>query len=172
MNDKLGKGKHIQHHRNYFLTDIPLDRAKEIQAKMLRDIVSQDIEARFSSPIYNTAAMDGIAITSSTSVGASESIPIILNSVGQYEWVDTGDALPDWADSVVMIEDVEEVEDGKILLRSPVGPYQHVRREAEDFAAPELLLHAGSKITPRDLACLGASGIGDVPVTTMPKTGH
>ena len=102
MNDKLGKGKHTQHHRNYFLTDIPLDRAKEIQAKMLRDIgfadrkstesvpldlasgriVSQDIEARFSSPIYNTAAMDGIAITSSTSVGASESIPIILNSVG------------------------------------------------------------------------------------------
>ena len=189
MNDKLGKGKHTQHHRNYFLTDIPLDRAKEIQAKLLRDIgfadrkrtesvpldlasgriVSQDIEARFSSPIYNTAAMDGIAITSSTSIGASESIPIILNSVGQYEWVDTGDALPDWADSVVMIEDVEEVEGGKILLRSPVGPYQHVRREAEDFAAPELLLHAGSKITPRDLACLGASGIGDVPVTTMPK---
>lgn len=38
MNDKLGKGKHTQHHRNYFLTDIPLDRAKEIQAKLLRDI--------------------------------------------------------------------------------------------------------------------------------------
>lgn len=189
MSEGLGKGKHAQHSRNYFLSDIPLKRAQEIQVTMLKDIgfvdrrrtemvpldlasgriVSRNIEARFSSPIYNTAAMDGIAITSSISVGASESIPITLHSIGQYEWVDTGDALPDWADSVVMIEDIEEVEGGEILLRSPVGPYQHVRREAEDFAAPELLLHAGSKITARDLACLGASGIGQVPVTTMPR---
>ena len=113
--------------------------------------------------------MDGVAINSLLSVGATESIPVILKSCGQYEWVDTGDALPDWTDSVVMVEDVEEIEDGNILLRSPVGPYQHVRREAEDFAAPELLLHAGSKISPRDLAWLGASGIGEIPVIRRPK---
>ena len=189
MSESSGNHKHNQNPRNYFLSDIPLPRAINIQENMLKEIgfsdrkntemvplnsasgriVSQDIEARFSSPIYNTAAMDGVAINSLLSVGATESIPVILKSCGQYEWVDTGDALPDWTDSVVMVEDVEEIEDGNILLRSPVGPYQHVRREAEDFAAPELLLHAGSKISPRDLACLGASGIGEIPVIRRPK---
>ena len=51
MNDKLGKGKHTQHHRNYFLTDIPLDRAKEIQAKMLRDIGFADRKSTESVPL-------------------------------------------------------------------------------------------------------------------------
>ena len=77
--------------------------------------------------------------------------------------------MPSIYDAAVMIENVERVDSESVLLRSPVAPYQHVRKIAEDIAAPEQLISRGSIIRPIDLAPLGAAGIAEVEVAVKPK---
>ena len=175
--------------RDYFLSDIPLDKAQQIF--MARDVtlggdsgnfierikihdsvnrvLSENVFAEFSSPSVNTAAMDGISIHSSHSVGANETNPMILDLHKTFHWVDTGDPIPEGCDAVIMIEEVSIVTRDKVSIMSPIAPYEHVRRLAEDIAAPELLLPIGSTIRPLDLACFAASGIADVAVSLKPK---
>jgi len=68
--------------------------------------------ARESVPHYHGAAMDGIALRAADTAGASEASPVALEhgtpatSARPFSWVDTGNALPAWADAVVMIERV------------------------------------------------------------------
>ena len=132
-------------------------------------IVSETIYAKLSSPLANTAAMDGIAVKSSLTVGATESAPVTLVFGRDFKWIDTGDVIPDGTDSVVMVEEVGRLEDGDVLLRSSAPPYQHVRRIAEDIASPEVLMQKGSEIRILDIAALASGGYGEVLVRNKPK---
>ncbi len=126
--------------RKVYLEDIPLDAAwrrfttalesadlwrpfhgEEIPvADALGRVTAQPIWARVSSPAYHAAAMDGYAVRSEDTIGATETAPVRLaiavggdSSVGgdsrrrlQAQYVDTGDPLPAWADAVIPIEHV------------------------------------------------------------------
>ncbi|SVB51582.1 uncharacterized protein METZ01_LOCUS204436, partial [marine metagenome] len=160
--------------RNYFLKDIPLQIAHDKYQEHLLDIgpiskrdteiisirdsvgrvSTQPVFAKISSPNVTTSAMDGVAIRYESSLGATETRPIKLMEGSAFRWVDTGDPVPEGFDSVVMIEDLEKYSATEILIRNPVAPYQHVRKIAEDIAAPELLLQQGAIIRSLDLACL------------------
>lgn len=75
-------------------------------------VTAEAIFAVRSVPHYHGAAMDGIAVRAEDTFGASEGHPITLrygtpDSVDRpFVYVDTGNALPDWANAVVMIERV------------------------------------------------------------------
>ena len=58
-----------------------------------------------SSPPFDAAGMDGIAVRAADTLGASETTPEWL-SPGAYDVVDTGDPMPDGRDAVVMREHV------------------------------------------------------------------
>nr|MCS5642385.1 molybdopterin biosynthesis protein [Dehalococcoidia bacterium] len=123
--------KSIPNEREYYLADIPLKEAIDkfddalhrhhrknsmesehvSLSKSVGRVVSKTIYAKLSSPLANTAAMDGIAVKSSLTVGATESAPVTLIAGRDFQWVDTGDAMPDGVDSVVMVEDVGKLED-------------------------------------------------------------
>lgn len=174
--------------RNYFLDDIPLMDAKERFERHVGAIgVSDDlitefvplresvgrvsanaIFAKISSPHVTTSAMDGIAIRFEASLGATETRPLKLTE-SDFEWVDTGDPIPTGFDSVVMIEDIQKLSDNEVVIRNPVAPYQHIRKIAEDIAAPELLVRGGVVITALDLACLGAAGLSEIEVNREPR---
>ena len=174
--------------RNYFLDDIPLTDAKErferhvsilgvsddpiTECVPLREsvgrVAANAIFAKISSPHVTTSAMDGIAIRFEASVGATETRPLKLRDV-DFGWVDTGDPIPAGFDAVVMIEDIEKLSDSEVLIRNPVAPYQHIRKIAEDIAAPELLVREGVVITALDLACLGAAGLSEIEVNREPR---
>ena len=175
--------------RNYFLKDIPLQAAQDKYNNHLNEIKftdarttervaindsvgrvsSESVFAKISSPHVTTSAMDGIAIKYGSSIGATETRPITLYEGSDFVWVDTGDPIPDGFDSVIMIEDLERSTGNEVVIRSPVAPYQHVRKIAEDIAAPELLIQKGAVIRSLDLACLGASGLSEVEVISHPK---
>ena len=131
-------------------------------------ILTNPVFANLSAPFVTTSAMDGIALKASLTFGINETNPKILND-DEFEWIDTGEPLPSKYDAVVMIENVERNKSGAVLLRSPVAPYQHVRKIAEDIAAPELLLGGGAKIRSLDLASLGAAGVAEVEVAVKPR---
>ena len=131
-------------------------------------ILTSSVFANLSAPFITTSAMDGIALKASDTYGVSETNPKVLMP-DDFEWINTGQPLPSIYDAVVMIENVERVDSESVLLRSPVAPYQHVRKIAEDIAAPEQLISRGSIIRPIDLAPLGAAGIAEVEVAVKPK---
>jgi putative molybdopterin biosynthesis protein len=110
-----------------------------------------------SSPPFDAAGMDGIAVTAADTVGASETTPAWLAS-GDYDVVDTGDPMPDGRDAVVMREHVHYDDEGRAELRAAVPPYQHVRSIGEDVAAGELLLPEGHRLRAADLAVMAAAG--------------
>ena len=110
-----------------------------------------------SSPPFDAAGMDGIAVTAADVVRASETTPVWLDADG-YDVVDTGDPMPDGRDAVVMREHVHYDGDGRAELRAAVPPYQHVRSIGEDVAAGELLLPEGHRLRAADLAAMAAAG--------------
>src|SRR5690349_7170291 len=110
-----------------------------------------------SSPPFDAAGMDGIAVRAADTLGASETTPEWL-SPGAYDVVDTGDPMPDGRDAVVMREHVHYDAAGRAELRAAVPPYQHVRSIGEDVSAGELLLPEGHRLRAVDLAAAAAAG--------------
>src|SRR5215208_3410824 len=146
---------------------LPLDQA-------VGRVTAEPVWARTSSPPFDAAAMDGIAVRAAETVGASETTPVRLDA-DAFEVVDTGDPIPGDFDAVVMREDVH-IEGHAVELRAAAAPYQHVRSIGEDVSATELLLPAGHRLRPVDVAAAGAAGATGLlvrrrPVVTVIPTG-
>ncbi|MGH3758056.1 molybdopterin biosynthesis protein [Actinophytocola sp.] len=128
-------------------------------------VSAEPVWARRSSPAFDSAGMDGIAVRAADTVGASETTPVLL---ADFEVVDTGDPLPAGYDAVVMREQVHRTGDGKAELRAAVPPYQHVRSIGEDISAAELLLPEGHRLRPVDAAACAAAGVTELAVRRAP----
>jgi len=174
---------------------IPLDE------NALGRVVAESIWAKVSSPHYHASAMDGFAVRAEDTNGAQPSSPIQLSvisgqssvignlvnsnsvishqsSVAQY--VDTGDPLPDWANAVIPIENVESLDESgqitsairqpaAIRIRAAVAPWSHVRPLGEDIVATQLVLPAGHILRPVDLGAIAASGHQEILVARKPR---
>ncbi len=132
-------------------------------------VLAEAVYARVSAPHYHAAAMDGYAVTASSSFGASEARPLRL-AVGREAFpVDTGDPLPPGADAVIMIEDVRPVPPSEIEIAAAVAPWQHVRSLGEDIVATEFVLPANHTLRAVDVGALLAAGVREVPVRRRPR---
>ena len=120
-------------------------------------VTAAPIWAVRSSPPFDAAGMDGIAVRSAGTHGASETTPVWL-AADEYDVVDTGDPMPDGRDAVVMREHVHYDSAGRAELRAAVPPYQHVRSIGEDVSAGELLLPEGHRLRAADLAAAASAG--------------
>ena len=136
-------------------------------------VTAEAVWARRSSPPFDAAAMDGIAVRAADTVGAAETAPVVLGA-DDYEVVDTGDPMPPGRDAVVMREQVHwlgaggEDDPADVELRAAAAPYQHVRSIGEDVSAAELLLPAGHRLRPVDVAASGAAGMTELAVRRAP----
>ena len=161
-----------------FLSDIPaaealaawlagvsrVDAVDVALADALGRVTAAPVWALRSSPAYDAAAMDGIAVRAADTVGATETV---ARSLARYAIVDTGDALPEGCDAVVMREHVHWA-DGVPEVRAAAAPWQHVRTIGEDVSATELLLPEGHRLRPVDLAAAGAAGHTALAVRRAP----
>jgi putative molybdopterin biosynthesis protein len=124
-------------------------------------VTARAVMAARSSPSFDAAAMDGIAVAALATSGA----PVIL-SVDAFRPVDTGDPLPQGTDAVVRREDV--VLAAEATVGHPVAPYTNVRQVGEDVAAGDLLLQAGRHLRPADLAVAASAGEATIAVRRRP----
>jgi len=141
---------------------IPVDMA-------LGRITAEPVFARLSSPFYNAAAMDGIAVHFQDTTGASETNPVRLRRKDQFQWVNTGNLLPESFDAVIMVEDVQPIDDNTVEIIAPVTPWKHVRTIGEDIVTTELILPDGHKIRPIDLGAMLATGLTEIKVRKTPS---
>jgi putative molybdopterin biosynthesis protein len=156
-----------------FLSTINFKRETEMVAPWdgLDRVTGELILANFSSPNYNAAAMDGIAVLSKKTLTAREGTPLILTEGADFIYVNTGNPLPKEYDAVIMIEDVVEMGKGEVEIISPAKPWQHVRPVGEDIIKGEPVLFANHKIRPLDIGALLSAGIMEIPVYRKPKVG-
>ncbi|OJY38393.1 molybdopterin biosynthesis protein [Pseudonocardia sp. 73-21] len=129
-------------------------------------VTAEPVWALRSSPAFDSAGMDGIAVRAADTVGAAETTPVLL---AEFEVVDTGDPLPAGYDAVVMREHVHRTGDGKAEVAAAVPPYQHVRSIGEDISATELLLPEAHRLRPVDVAACAAAGAVELVVRRRPR---
>lgn len=152
------------------------------------------VAARWPSPRSDCAAMDGIAVRaadltaaplvsmssgSASDAGAGDGA--VRLAAGMFEWIDTGDPMPASADTVVVRERLLPQPDGSVIItavtsgetgsgqrtgHAPRG--QNVRAAGEDFAAGEVLVPAGRRLRPGELAAAAAGGHATVTVARRP----
>lgn len=184
-----------------YLHDIPLDQARERFQQALEEaglwgvleveeipltenaagrVLAEPLWARLSSPHYHASAMDGFALRAEATRGAMPSTPVTLDLGSEAAYVDTGDPLPDWANAVVPIENVEPLDAAggisddprapvAIRLRAALTPWSHVRAMGEDIVATQLVLPAGQVLRPVDLGAAAASGHVLLHVSRAPR---
>jgi putative molybdopterin biosynthesis protein len=141
-------------------------------------ITAEPVFAKISSPHYHASAMDGICVRAEDTFGATEFVGKKLNLTNTdtpgpaaFKYVDTGNALPAWANAVIMIEKVHQIDDHTIEIFESVAPWNHVRLVGEDVVATELLLPRSHRLRPYDLGALLAAGHTTVRVKARPKVG-
>ncbi len=134
-------------------------------------VTAAPVFARFSSPSFHSAAMDGIAVLARETFSASDQAPLTLSlEAGQAVMINTGHPMPQDKDAVIMIEDIVMAEDGNTtVIRKPAYPWQHVRKVGEDIVASELLFPTGHQIVPADMAALITAGCSQISVRCRPK---
>lgn len=157
-----------------WLTSCPM---QEIQiAAALGRIIAQPVMSRRSVPHYAGSAMDGFAVRAADTRQATQQQPIFLTVVstgadcreGQAVPVDTGDALPAGADSVIMLEHVT-VNADRLEVGAPARAGQHVRQIGEDIETGMILLPAGTLVGPAEIAAAMAAGADRVTVMARPR---
>jgi putative molybdopterin biosynthesis protein len=165
--------------REFFLeridaTRIPTETLPVEEA--LNRITAEPVFAKLSSPHYHGSAMDGICVRAEDTFGATEFSSKRLNLVteearqdGAFAFVDTGNALPAWANAVVMIEKVHQLDNRNVEIFEAAAPWQNVRLVGEDIVATELLLPRLHRLRPYDLGALLASGHTTVNCKTKPR---
>ncbi|HRQ25207.1 MAG TPA: molybdopterin-binding protein, partial [Anaerolineales bacterium] len=165
--------------RTLGVEEIPLDE------NALGRVTAEPVWAEISSPHYHASAMDGFAVRAEETSGAQPSSPVQLSVISdqpsvQAQYVDTGDPLPEWANAVIPIENVESLDENggitsairqpaSIRIRASVAPWAHVRPLGEDIVATQLVLPAGHVLKPVDLGAIAAAGHQTVRVARKPK---
>lgn len=154
--------------------NLPLDD------RLLGRVLGETVWAKISSPHYHASAMDGFAVDSASTHGATQTKPISLQYQINTIYLDTGDPLPDWADAVIPIENVESLaetgdmaQDSRhpdlIRIRASVSPWTHVREMGEDMVATQLVLPEGAVLRPVDLGAAAGCGYDSLRVVRKPK---
>ena len=134
-------------------------------------VTAAAVRARWAAPRNDCAAMDGIAIKASSAPGPADAAGRWQLPGGAFTRIDTGDLLPPGMDTVVERERVQLGAGGGVWITGPAPPGQHVRARGEDFRAGQLLLPAGHRLRPPDLAAAAAAGHATLEVARQPVVG-
>jgi molybdopterin molybdotransferase len=146
-------------------------------------ILSQDLFSNMDLPEFNRATMDGYAVKAQSTFGASEAMPAlfaIIGAVGMGEvptvsvgpgeavHIATGGMLPSGADSVVMVEHTQRLDEQSLEVFKSAAPLQNVMEIGEDLKKGERILPKGIVIRPQEMGVLAALGRSEVPVYKRP----
>jgi len=144
--------------------------AEEIRTEeSLGRVTAEPVFSRISVPTYHSAAMDGIAVKAEETYGTTERIPKTLKVGGEALWINTGQALPEGFNAVIMVEKLHQLDQGHLEIRAPAYPWQNIRKVGEDIVATQLLLPQNHRIRPFDAGAMVAAGVLSLKVWKKPK---
>ena len=155
-----------------YLEKISLSESEEINAEDAAGrITAEAVYAKTCDPVYNAAAMDGIAVFADNTRKASDKNPLTLKEGADFLYVNTGNPVPSGFDSVIMIEDVIKRGGNTVQIVAPSYPWQHVRVVGESVVATEMILPSFRKIRAMDIGAVLAGGNDKIKVIKKPRVG-
>jgi len=148
-------------------------------------VLAQNIFATFPSPLFDNSAMDGFAVRSVDTQGASSQNPVQLTlagissagqpsdaKLGKGECIQcmTGAKIPEGADAIIMVEDSSGFSDAKtVQIMFETFPGKHIRNKGEEIKESEILIQKGTLITPSEVGTCATFGYGNLSVSKKPK---
>lgn len=166
---------------------IVLDNVSTLPVKMvdIRDAVgfclAEDIESDIDMPPFDKSAMDGYAVIAEDSATGTElevvenitagTMPVNTVGKGQSSKIMTGASVPPGADSVIKVEDTEELDGGRITLKKRVKKGENICKKGEDFKAWQVVLEKGKTLRPQEIGVLAMVGVKKVKVFSAPRVG-
>lgn len=147
-------------------------------------ILGEDIVSQIDVPEFNRSTVDGYAIKSKESHGASESMPSLFNIIGEVHmgeiskyniksgeavYVPTGGMVPEGADGMVMIENTEKLDESTLMVYKSISFNENMILKGDDIKIGEIALKRGRRITPEAIGVLAALGISQVKVYKKPR---
>ncbi len=145
-------------------------------------VVAADVVSSMDVPPVDRAAMDGYAVRSEETTGATEANPVVLRCVevlqaatvaikgvdrGGCIQVATGSTLPRDANAVVMVERTRRRGDSVEVL-APVEPGRNVAPLGQDIRRGDVVVAAGTVLAPAHLGALAGVGLSAVAVHRKP----
>ena len=154
-------------------------------------VLSKDILSPEDLPGFSRSTVDGFAVRSSDTFGATEGLPAYLSVIteipmgvapgvvlvkGECAKIATGGMLPDGADAVVMLEYTQQPDREMTEILRPVSPGENVIQAGEDAKKGEQVLKSGHQLRPQDVGALAGLGITHIwtyekPVVSIISTG-
>ncbi|MBG0507660.1 molybdopterin molybdotransferase MoeA [Agrobacterium sp. MOPV5] len=143
-------------------------------------VLSADLTARLTQPPFDASAMDGYALRSAdaaeigsvlTVIGQAAAGHAFTGTVGEGQAVRifTGAPVPQGADTILIQEDAEVLEGGKIRTAFDVTAGRHIRPRGQDFTEGEAALTAGRELGFTDLTLAAAMNHAALTVYRRPR---
>ena len=142
-------------------------------------VLAEDIASSEYVPDFDRSTVDGYAVRAKSTFGCTEAIPAILPLQGEILMgacagfvlgaencaaVPTGGAVPQGADSVVMLEYTENYGDGTIGVLRSVAPGENMIFRGDDVYPGKVILQKGMVLCSQDIGALAAIGCVQIPV--------
>lgn len=135
-------------------------------------------------PRFDRSAVDGFAVVSRDTFGASAAQPALLTLAGEVKMgerarfsiesgdcalVWTGGELPQGADAMVMLEEAQALSGGLVAVESAAAPGRHVVFRGDDVRAGVSVLEQGTRLGAREIGLLAALGVTRPEVAVQPR---
>ena len=134
-------------------------------------VLAVPVVATLDVPPHDNSAMDGYALRVADfgqPLPVSQRIPAghVPDPLqpGGVARIFTGAPIPAGADAVVMQEQCEVLEDGRVSIQKAPVAGQNIRRAGEDIANGQTVLAAGQRLSTADIGLLASIGIAAVEV--------
>ncbi len=167
-----------------YASDFPRVGTEDVSlAKAAGRVLANNIVSNIDLPDFMRATMDGYAVKAASTFGSTEGNPgymVIKGTVemgaspsfsiasGEAAKISTGGMLPHGADSVVMVEHTEVIDNTTIEVYKSVAPGQNVLEKGEDVRKGDTVLAGGRKLRPQEIGLLAALGKGTISVYRQP----
>lgn len=155
------------------------DAVEEVETVPLKNargrVLAEPVVSATLSPPFDNAAMDGYALAAGALEGdgpwvlpvggciAAGHVPGGAVRRGSAVQVLTGAPLPQGTDTVVMQEHVLR-EGERMVLRHRPDVGTHIRPAGEDMRPGQVIVEAGTRLGPREIAAAAAAGAGSLRV--------
>ena len=152
--------------------------------KAFSRVLSQDIVSPEDLPGFPRTSVDGYAIKAKDSFGATESLPALLEIVGEVRMgqipavtvaagqavrISTGGMVPKGADGVVMVEYCHLMDQTTLEVSRAISPQENVIQADDDFKKGAPVLQRGWRLRSQDVGVLAGLGVTEVTVHRVPR---
>lgn len=148
--------------------------------KSLGRVLAEQVNANRDHPPCDVSAMDGYAVRASDLAEIPATLTVIEDIQagamptmavlsGQCARIMTGAPIPKGADTVIRVEDTQALSAGMVQMNQPAVPGTDIRRRGENLRSGEMVLNAGTEITPGVLGILAMVKRAEVSVQRRPR---